>query len=226
MQLKALPIPLKKNSDSDNLGTLVDDISINNDICIEILSKDGDVLYSSHVIKNCVIPNMSSFEKSELLDYFDRNSTFTSNGNANGQIPDFILNSPGFEYFDANGTFAPHGSQAIPDPASREPLPEKNHQESIIYSKILADKADSGGMVVINSLISPLNATVNTLRVQLYFITSFMLLFAVILAFIITKRILNPIIALNNNAKMLATGDYETNFDAADTKKSVSFLTL
>jgi signal transduction histidine kinase len=66
--------------------------------------------------------------------------------------------------------------------------------------------------LVLNSQIFPVNATVNTLRIQLYYITAFMILFSVILALIIAKWVSRPIEAINNSAKVLATGDYSTRF--------------
>lgn len=202
-EIKSTANSIEKNIDSDNMATLIADISLNNDVCIEILSENGNVLYSSHVLKNCMIHNMSTFEKKallsktnasdgELLEYFDRNSNDHPNGNSDEEIPDIPF---------------------------KEPIPEKSPQESIVYSKIVSDQDHTGEMIVINSVISPVNATIATLRVQLYYITGFMLLFSVILALIIAKRVSKPIVALNNSAKMLATGDYETRFDGSGYKE-------
>jgi len=202
-EIKSAANSIEKNIDSENLDTLIADISLNNDICIEILSENGDALYSSHILRNCIIHSMSTFEKTalisrtnvshgELLEYFDRSSMDPPNGNINGEIPDIDFKGP---------------------------VPEKKPQESIIYSKIVSDQEHAGEMIVINSVISPINSTVTTLRFQLYYITGFMLLFSVILALIIAKRVSKPIVALNNSAKMLATGDYETHFDGSGYKE-------
>ncbi|MBQ3380096.1 MAG: HAMP domain-containing histidine kinase [Clostridia bacterium] len=83
---------------------------------------------------------------------------------------------------------------------------------SLIYSRIV--KTADGGecLVLLNSTISPVNATVNTLRTQLIIITAIMILLAFVLALVISKRIAKPIVKINESAKMLAQGDYEADF--------------
>ena len=62
------------------------------------------------------------------------------------------------------------------------------------------------------ALIAPVNATVATLRYQLYIISGVMLLLAVILAILIAKHISRPIEDINCGAQALAKGDYSTRF--------------
>ena len=62
------------------------------------------------------------------------------------------------------------------------------------------------------ALISPVNATVSTLRMQLYIITGVMIVFSVLIAVAISKRISKPIVDINRNAQTLAKGDYSTRF--------------
>lgn len=64
-----------------------------------------------------------------------------------------------------------------------------------------------------HAMIAPVNATVSTIRMQLYIITLAMILLAVLLAFIIAKRVSEPIEALNKKAAKLATGDYGVRFN-------------
>ena len=63
------------------------------------------------------------------------------------------------------------------------------------------------------ALIAPVNATISTLRMQLYIITGVMLIFSVFLAIIISKRVSKPIEDVNRSALTLAKGDYSTRFD-------------
>lgn len=62
------------------------------------------------------------------------------------------------------------------------------------------------------AFITPLDATVSTLQTQLLIITGIMVLLATLLAVIISKRIAKPIVQLNESAKVLAQGNYETEF--------------
>lgn len=65
------------------------------------------------------------------------------------------------------------------------------------------------------AIISPVNATVSTLHLQLYLITAIMIIFALIISIIISKKISTPIEQLNDSAKKLSTGDYSTEFVGA-----------
>ena len=63
------------------------------------------------------------------------------------------------------------------------------------------------------ALIAPVNATVTTLRYQLYFISGIMLVLAIILAMIIAKRVSRPIEAISQSAQALAKGNYDMRFN-------------
>lgn len=62
------------------------------------------------------------------------------------------------------------------------------------------------------AFVTPVDATVSTLKVQLLIITAIMLLLAILIAIIISKRISKPIEQINESAKMLTVGDYEVEF--------------
>ncbi len=68
--------------------------------------------------------------------------------------------------------------------------------------------------IIVDSVITPVNATVRTLVVMLMYISIFTVIFATGLAFIIAKRISNPIVSMNKNAKRLAKGDYNVRFES------------
>ncbi len=62
------------------------------------------------------------------------------------------------------------------------------------------------------AVISPVKATISTIKVQLYYVTGIMIFLSVILAFIIAKIVSKPIEKLNESAKVLATGNYDVSF--------------
>lgn len=80
--------------------------------------------------------------------------------------------------------------------------------QSIVYLKQTGDK-----IILILSRISPVDATVMTIRYQLYVITGIMLICSIILAILIAKRVSKPIEKLNEGAKVLAKGNYSVHFD-------------
>ena len=83
---------------------------------------------------------------------------------------------------------------------------------SLIYVRIADVAAENGTAVIISAVISPVSATVTTLRYQLYYVSGIMLLLAILLAIIIARRVSKPIEEINKGALMLAKGDYDTFF--------------
>lgn len=65
---------------------------------------------------------------------------------------------------------------------------------------------------VFYAIISPVNATISTIKIQLYYVTGIMIFLSIILAFIIARTVSKPIEKLNNGAKLLAGGDYNIKF--------------
>ncbi len=64
------------------------------------------------------------------------------------------------------------------------------------------------------ALVTPVDATVSTLRMQLLLITGIMIILSILLATIISKHIAKPIEKINKSTKKLAMGDYEAEFNA------------
>ena len=97
-----------------------------------------------------------------------------------------------------------------PFQARQEPNRRLNRlqpMESLVYVRLTDDRA-----IRINAVISPVYATVTTLRQQLYFISALMLILATVLAIIIAKHISKPIEKISHSALDLAKGRYDTRF--------------
>jgi signal transduction histidine kinase len=87
------------------------------------------------------------------------------------------------------------------------------HLESMIDAKIVQNAGGETVLVLLSTTISPVNATVQTLRTQLVIITAIMVALAVGIAFIISKVISKPIVKINESAKVLASGNYDVRFE-------------
>jgi signal transduction histidine kinase len=87
------------------------------------------------------------------------------------------------------------------------PLVNRRPVESLLYVRLAGDSA-----VIIYAVVSPVQATVTTLRYQLYMISGIMLILAILLAIIIAKRVSRPIEEISHSALDLAKGRYDTRF--------------
>ena len=72
----------------------------------------------------------------------------------------------------------------------------------------------NGCFIIVDSIITPVNATVRTLAVLLMYISIFTVILALGLAFLLARSISNPIVSMNRKAKSLALGNYNVKFES------------
>lgn len=191
--IKSSAASIEKNIDSEELDTLLKTIETRNETNIKIFDTDGNVIYSTEVIRENILDRMQSGEFKQLYQKALQNEgTFFEVFSK-----DDFMNKPEIDQpFDGNDF----------------KKPKKDISQSMVYATIV-DKADgSQAFIVLNSAITPVTATVNTLRVQLVYVTVITLLLAISMALFISRRISKPIIKINASAKELAKGKYDTAF--------------
>jgi signal transduction histidine kinase len=86
--------------------------------------------------------------------------------------------------------------------------------ESIMYSDVFVSENGTNCMIMVSATISPLAATIDTLRYQIYAITAAMLLISSIIAILLARRISKPIERLDKAAGELGRGNYNAQFEA------------
>ena len=191
--IKASAETIAQNIDNDDLQTLLDRISQQSAVCIRVIGQNGTDLYTSHAVPDCVIHRMP---QSDVYRYYMQAKS--NGGTALELFSRDSFKNTAYNYDRFKGNVPP---------------PDRGMMQSMIYVK-LADRADgSQAVIMLNSTITPVNTTVETLRVQLAYITAILLVLSIVLALFMSKRISKPIIKINSSAKELATGNYEISFD-------------
>ena len=94
------------------------------------------------------------------------------------------------------------------------PFSYRNGERSqvILYARISRTASGLNRMILVESEITPVDSTVDTLRVQLVAVTAIMVLLGSLLAFFIARKISRPVAAVNDSAKELARGNYNIHF--------------
>lgn len=179
---------ISKNIDKENLLEIINSITQNGEIYIEISSLDGNTILSSQDTKY-------------KISLKDKNSMILSAKNDNNEFYELIKNEP------------PQVPGENKNLAKDMPPSNMQQTESLVYLKLVENSGGETVGIFVNAVISPVNATVNTLRYQLYFITGIMLILSVLIALIIAKRISKPIEEINKSAKVLASGNYNIHFN-------------
>mgnify|MGYP002519114578 CR=1 FL=1 len=85
----------------------------------------------------------------------------------------------------------------------------------MVYNRVIEGADGETYMVLLNSELTPVDATVNTLKMQFYWIAFVMVIGALVLAFLISKNISSPIKKMNESAKKLAEGRYDADFSVS-----------
>lgn len=175
--------------ESDDLMDLLTDISVNQQMCIKIINmENGTSVSIDSSIKDCLIHKLPI---TTLYNYYELSKS--NNG-------DYL------EIISVENTFTPNFKFPWND--------TRSENKSMIYSKIIS--TDSNDLLLLlNTSISPVDATVNTLKVQLMTLSVILLVLAIILAYIMYRKISIPIMRINEEAKKLAVGNYDVDFNVS-----------
>lgn len=189
------------------LAELARDIALERQMCVLIVSEDGTVIVSEDILTDCIVHTMSGRNIYTVYSFAKRD------GGEN--LSRFSLNV--FREFprDRGGPRPmPNGGGA----PVRDVLPESTQDssaESIIFTKLTdCESRGTEVAVMLNATVSPVTSTVRTLQTELIIISAVMILLAVLLSFILARRVAGPIVRINESAKQLAAGNYNADFSA------------
>lgn len=211
---------------SDDLNSVVRDIAEEYDISINITDTTGKSIYSAQITSNSHIYFMNDqqfkdmyqkavdaggeitydvdgkFRKMTPGDYSPDDSQRQSGGNN----PVFNINSNEQATQDNRDNFPGRNEIMKNDLRSEDTL-------SVIYTKIITSTSGEDYVVFMSSLITPVEATIYTLRIQFTYITIIFIILATLIAFFMSKRVSKPIVKINNSAKRLGQGEYDIKFE-------------
>ncbi len=178
---------------------------------------------TTHLLGDCVLHKMST---DTLLGFVEKAHQ------AGGQyLEQFERRTFGFDYLpqkgqagqsDANGQFAATDENILPQLPQEGQHPQKPDRydkpvqpsqlpESLIYVKLFETNAGSKALVL-NANITPVGATVQTLRWQLLLVSLLLLVLGLLVAVILARFVTKPITKLSQTGRQLAKGDYGVQF--------------
>ena len=184
----------------DDEAETVDSIAENNDLCITVcyLNDDGELVtsYVNHNLHNCVLHSLETNSLELLYQSAQANGgscldRFTTEGSGR------VVNMEG-NLFD-DDIFKPDDRDNLDAP------------ESILYTSIV-QKNDTTYIIFLNSVITPLASTVQTINIILVVLSVFTALLALILSFVISNIVTKPISKLTSQATKLAQGKFDADF--------------
>jgi signal transduction histidine kinase len=195
-QIKTNAGPVEQNIDNPDLQMLLDQLSRNNDTSIVIADMDGNIVYETDSSAGSVHIR-SQNASPELVEALRKNGgtlavPFTEN--------EMLMRSLEYQRSNFQGSDLPPGGPMRP-------------MQGIMLTRLITNDAGDEMLMFLYSMITPVDATVDTLRVQLLYITVILAAFAFVLAFLISKNISRPISGMVKGVRRLAKSDYSVRFN-------------
>lgn len=178
-----------ENIDNAELESLVNHLANRNDVCIMLLDEYGKTILTSEDIRNCLLHRMSKMDLAFWCSMSPKDgSTLTEQFDV-APLMDIPVNVHSFR--------------------GRVPAMESEQSQALLCVRKLTQEDGSTAYLLLNTIITPVDATVETLRMQLTAITVLVLAGAVVIAWMISRRLSRPIIETNEAARSLSRGRYE-----------------
>jgi signal transduction histidine kinase len=114
------------------------------------------------------------------------------------------------EWLNDNGS---RDTGVQPDSVSGLVSPPSQGGNKIVFVKTGVKSDGTGFAIIVEANIEPVDATVTTIRTQLIILTFIMLVLALLIALLMSRRISKPIVKFSDSAKELARGNYDISFD-------------
>lgn len=178
---------ITQNLGNDNLSALAERLAEDEDICILLVDARGETLLSAEGESFCLLHHMNPGDLKWWCDQAE---------NGSGAQMHRLTIQPNRRRYDAR------------DFVGSTPKTAKPTNATLMYTVHVVFPDGTGGTLLLNTMVTPLDATVATLRSQMISITAIVLVLALILAAIVSRLISRPIIETTNAARDLAQGRY------------------
>lgn len=101
------------------------------------------------------------------------------------------------------------------DQENEDVHPEDSHSNDDVCTLLMCLAKGGDGaeyIILLDSELTPVSATISTLKAQFFWIAAVLLLGALLLAYLISRRVSRPLVRMNEAAQTLAKGEYDVHF--------------
>lgn len=212
---------IQLNIENENLDYLLETIGDQNDMCIYLGTPDKNGKFndadSTFIDSTCEIHSITN---EVLNDYYA--SAIENDGTIISVVESTEDNNI---YFDNKDNNSKDNDDAKDNEDSDinfigvEPVFEKDDSQSLVYVSVFTDSEDTEYMMLLYSIVTPVNSTVQTLKYQMKIISIAFLILSIIITVVAARLIANPIKNINKSAKELAEGNYDVVFNGSGYKE-------
>ena len=216
-------------SDEEEKDTLIHEIAAKNNMAVYVTDTQGTEICSAEYIVNSRLTDMPA---EQVLYYYEQAKEHGGifkieyEGGINPEFWDETMQKPEdtaedtvrWEMKEPPESATEEETETGEDGYGFHGFLQKRGQErikSVIYVKIV-ECGDQEEILMVNTQLTPVDATVNTLRIELVWITVIMILLSLGIALLISRQISKSLIRINESAKALAKGNFDVRFDGKD----------
>ncbi len=172
----------------ENLVAMMASASQNYDVCTRVIFGLGDDLQSD-LQNGCAVTRLTTQETLNIL-----NNTISN-----------------------DGTYLQRKNETLTINTIFGQLNHINDDNyDLIYSKIAYTQENEAALILVSARMTPVNATIMTIRNQLFYIAIILFIMSIILTFVITSRIAKPLEKMSKSAIALSYGNYDVEFEGSE----------
>lgn len=186
-QIQGTAASISSHLFSDDLDSRLESAVSEQQLCAMVIDSSGRVISSADTLPGCSIHRMGS------LGLFMLYACASESGGS------FLLEVGSKDQDNSRFHDTPFSSRVIPIIFGKE---------SIINVTIKSDDSGYERILLLNSVVSPVDTTVQTIRYLLIGVTVVMLLVGVLISLFLSRRIAHPIVEINHSSKGLVQGEY------------------
>lgn len=194
-EIKSISNEISDNIEERDLYRRIDKIAEEKGICIIVTDKKGMTVCSAEGFSPCIVHKLALAERRAFIE-----KAISEKGKS-------VI------YYGLDEVFNP--MQSI---ESVENRPVENRKEGILYTTVINTVSGTYG-IMLNAQLTPVEATVNTLKLQLLIVSIILIVVATILSLVLVKVITNPISKINKSASALARSNYDVRFEEGSYKE-------
>lgn len=195
-------------SGEEDAESEIDYLAAEGNLSVLVTDTDGNTIHSAEYILNS---KMSTIPKEEFEWYYEQakeqggKAKIEFEGNQNVTMLSNQEQPP-----------LPEEAKKLP-PEREDDFSQKRGQkaQSAVYVEIMND-GTKDMVVMVNSQLTPVDATVDTLRIQFVWISVILIFLSLMIAFLLSRKISGSIIKVNLSARELAKGNYSVEFSGKD----------
>lgn len=188
---------------------------------IQSIAKENDFCVAVYQTKETEIGNLQDVLASNQDDFRCRIGDIRKDTKVIAALQQEVVENGGIasklmEESDANSSLLKStlGKNPFDQRVNLDPMMQMQKKVfyNMTYISVVQSDHDTLKTIIIDAQLTPVNATIDTIKAQFVIITIILVLVAFGLAFYLSRKIATPIIQINESAKQLAKGEYHVEF--------------